>query len=222
MRWAVLAFGLVLAACQPVSPVDEALAPLLEKVETEQEALSHLPANASLKTRMAHVYVLDQAPRQFLNETQGADLPEDIKAKVLGRISTLMSELDRQNLALVLEHLPPEGWYLKSQHGIEVATTAFLVVQHSDLATWRRFVPVLEPLVAQGEVGGEAYGLMFDRLALAEGRPQSYGSQMACMDGQWRVQNLEAPDAVNQRRRDMGFTKTLEEYEAMFASQPCS
>lgn len=222
MKWVVAVLGFYLAACAPVSRVDEALAPLMQKVEVEQKALADLPPDAPLKTRFASLYVLDQAPRSFLTEVQGGDLPEDVRAKVLGRARSLMQDLDRQNLAMVLAYLPPEGWYLKSQHGIEVATTAFLVVQHADLATWRRFVPVLEPLVAKGEVGGEAYGLMYDRLALAEGRPQRYGSQMACIEGRWQVLNLEAPDAVDQRRRDMGFKQTLKEYEAMFASQPCS
>jgi len=222
MRYKVLALCLSLIACSPISPVDEALSPLVRTVEAEQAKLASLPDDAPLKTRFASIYVLDQTPRSFLSELRINSLPADIRDPALGRVRLLMEQIDRQNLALVLEHLPPEGWYLKSQQGIEVATTAFLVIQHSDIETWRRFVPVLEALVPLGEVDGASFGLMYDRLALAEGRPQRYGSQMACIQGKWQVQNLEAPDAVNQRRRDMGFAQTLEDYEAMFASQPCA
>ena len=221
MKLRVVIVSLCVMACSPPSPVDEALAPLVQKIEIEQEKLAALSIDAPLKTRFASVYVLDQAPRAFLSDPQINRLPAEVRDPALGQVSSLMGELDRQNLATVLEHLPPEGWYLKSKHGVEVATTAFLVVQHSDLETWRRFLPVLEGLVSSDEVDGPSYGLMYDRLALAEGRPQRYGSQMACIEGQWQAQNLEAPDAVDQRRRDLGFDTTLAEYEAMFASQPC-
>lgn len=95
------------------------------------------------------------------------------------------------------------------------------MVQHSNLETWQRFVPILEPLVAKGEVDGQSYGLMFDRLALAEQRPQRYGSQVTCVDGRWVAMYLEAPETVDERRRAMGFNETYAEYLSYFAATPC-
>ena len=80
--------------------------------------------------------------------------------------------------------------------------------------------PVLEPLVAQGEVEGQSYGLMYDRLAINEGRPQRYGTQMTCKDGRWVVDTLEDPERVEQWRREMKFPWTLAEYEARFRDYP--
>ncbi|WP_312137280.1 DUF6624 domain-containing protein [Brevundimonas sp.] len=210
-----------LGGCSAASEPDKVVAPLVHRIEQEQSKLDSLPADADLKTRFASVYVLDQYPRQFMGEILRSELSAEDMAKARGEASAIMAEQDAKNLQIVLEHLPPEGWYLRSRYGVEVATTAFLVVQHSNLETWRRFVPVLEPLVAAGEVDGQSYALMYDRLALAEMRPQRYGSQLACQDGEWVVLNLEAPEAVDNRRREMGFTESHADYVAGFKSMPC-
>lgn len=81
-------------------------------------------------------------------------------------------------------------------------------------------MPVLEPLVATGEIDGQSYAMMYDRLALSEGRPQRYGTQMTCVDSRWTVNTLEDPDTVEERRRAMGFPGTLEDYKAHFATFP--
>ena len=200
---------------------DTALAPLVQRIEQEQAKLDSLPPDTDLKTRFASVYVLDQYPRQFMGEIRRGVMSAEERARALGATGIIMAEQDAKNLQVVLDHLPPEGWYLRSRYGPEVATTAFLVVQHSNLETWRRFVPVLEPLVAAGEVDGQSYALMYDRLALAEMRPQRYGSQLACQNGEWLVLNLEAPEGVDERRREMGFTESHADYVSGFKSMAC-
>lgn len=221
MVWFLVVSLLCLGGCSMAPEPDRAIAPLVLRIEQEQAKLDSLPPDADLKTRFARVYVLDQYPRQFMGEVLRSELSAEDMAKARGEASAIMAEQDAKNLQIVLEHLPPEGWYLRSRYGGEVATTAFLVVQHSNLETWRRFVPVLEPLVAAGEVDGQSYGLMYDRLALAEKRPQRYGSQLACRNGEWVVLNLEAPEAVDDRRREMGFTESHADYVAGFKSMPC-
>lgn len=221
MVWFLVVSLLCLGGCSMAPEPDRAIAPLVLRIEQEQAKLDSLPPDADLKTRFASVYVLDQYPRQFMGEVLRSELSAEDMAKARGEASAIMAEQDAKNLQIVLEHLPPEGWYLRSRYGVEVATTAFLVVQHSNLETWRRFVPVLEPLVAAGEVDGQSYALMYDRLALAEMRPQRYGSQLACRNGEWVVLNLEAPQAVDDRRREMGFTESHADYVAGFKSMPC-
>ncbi|WP_406851444.1 DUF6624 domain-containing protein [Brevundimonas sp. BH3] len=221
MVWFLAVSLFFLGGCSAASEPDKVVAPLVHRIEQEQSKLDSLPADADLKTRFASVYVLDQYPRQFMGEILRSELSAEDMAKARGEASAIMAEQDAKNLQIVLEHLPPEGWYLRSRYGVEVATTAFLVVQHSNLETWRLFVPVLEPLVAAGEVDGQSYALMYDRLALAEMRPQRYGSQLACQDGEWVVLNLEAPEAVDNRRREMGFTEGHADYVAGFKSMPC-
>ncbi|MFA4900727.1 MAG: hypothetical protein WC563_14485 [Brevundimonas sp.] len=62
--------------------------------------------------------------------------------------------------------------------------------------------------------------MMYDRLAINEGRPQRYGTQMTCKEGRWVVDTLEDPQRVEQWRREMRFPWTLAEYEARFSDYP--
>ena len=220
MIWLAAVALLCLGGCaQPEATAT--VSPFIERMEQERSKLAELPADADLKTRFASVYVLDQHPRMRMGDIRKSSLSADEKSAAMAEARSFMAEQDPKNLQVVIDHLPPEGWYLRSRYGDEVATTAFLVIQHSNLETWQRFVPVLEPLVAQGEVSGPSYALMYDRLALAEQRPQRYGSQVACQDGRWVAMYLEAPETVDERRRAIGFTETFAEYQAQFASMPC-
>ena len=71
-------------------------------------------------------------------------------------------------------------------------------------------------------VDGSQYGLMYDRLAVHENRPQRYGTQMTCKAGKWVIdrENLEDPESADARRAAMGFRGTLAEYEALFDKYP--
>lgn len=221
MVWLFAVGLLCLGGCAEQSPSDQFIVPLVQKMDQERAKLESLPPDADLKTRFASVYVLDQAPRTAISDIMRSSMSVEDKAEARAALRPIMEDQDRKNLQIVLDHLPPEGWYLRSRYGDEVATTAFYVVQHSDVETWRRFVPVLEPLVAQGEVAGPAYALMYDRLALSEQRPQRYGSQVACENGRWVALYLEDPDNVDERRRAMSFPDTYAEYVAGFQAMPC-
>lgn len=221
MVWLFAVGLLCLGGCAEQSPSDQFIVPLVQKMDQERAKLESLPPDADLKTRFASVYVLDQAPRTAISDIMRSSMSVEDKAEARAALRPIMEDQDRKNLQIVLDHWPPEGWYLRSRYGDEVATTAFYVVQHSDVETWRRFVPVLEPLVAQGEVAGPAYALMYDRLALSEQRPQRYGSQVACENGRWVALYLEDPDNVDERRRAMGFPDTYAEYVAGFQAMPC-
>lgn len=220
MVWLAAVALLCLGGCAQPEVADTS-SPFIQRMEQERSRLADLPADADLKTRFASIYVLDQHPRMRMGDVMKSAMTADEKSTALAELRSFMFEQDPKNLQVVLDHLPPEGWYLRSRYGDEVATTAFLVIQHSNLETWQRFVPVLEPLVALGEVSGPSYALMYDRLALAEQRPQRYGSQVACQDGRWVAMYLEAPEAVDERRRAIGFTETFAEYQSQFASMPC-
>ncbi len=98
----------------------------------------------------------------------------------------------------------------------------YLVVQHSsDMEMRRTTLAETEPLVAKGLFSGEQYGLMYDRMALLDGRKQRFGSQMHCADGHFEPDPLEDPDKVDAWRQQYGFHQTLAEYQAGFAGRKC-
>lgn len=222
--------GLLMAAtvvgqAPALSPQALALiAPVREAMDAERKAQAALPPPANDAEKLERMGRMDQVGRRVLT---GVDLsvlpPEEIPAARKAMWSSI-EEADAENERALLAMVPPEGWFLKSRYGERAAKAAFHIVQHSDTPLWKRFVPVLEPLVAKGEVDGQSYGLMYDRLALAEGRPQRYGSQMTCKAGKWVVDTLEAPETVDERRKAMGYLVTLAEYEHHFqtAYPPCT
>lgn len=198
------------------------IAPVLNVLAEEQKRQAEAPPPRDDTERFLRMYRLDQMGRKAMQDIDLRSLsPEQVKAaeRVMW---TAQSAVDDANLNALLEMLPPEGWFYKSRYGEGPSQTAFLIIQHSDLAQWRRFVPVLEPLVATGEVDGQSFGLMYDRLAINENRPQRYGTQMTCKDGRWVIdlENLEDPANADKRRTEMGFPQTLAEYQANFATYP--
>ena len=179
-----------------LSPQARALiAPVAESIADEQARQAALPPPVDDRERLERMGRLDQVGRRVWNTIDLSGLPVGERQRADAAIGLSIQAVDR---------------------------AAFLIVQHGNLDLWQRFVPVLEPLVAIGEVRGESYGLMYDRLAINEGRPQRYGTQMTCKAGKWVIDhaNLEDPEHADERRAAMGFRWTLADYEALFADYP--
>lgn len=197
-----------------------AIAPVVDAIAAERTRQAALPPPADDRERLERMGALDQIGRMALNDVNVAGLPPEQVPLAWEGIGAVIGAVDKENLAALMTMMPEEGWFYRSVWGEQAASAAFHIIQHSDLELWRRFVPVLEPLVATGEVDGQSYAMMYDRLAINEGRPQRYGSQMVCRAGRWAIDTLEDPENVDERRRQMGMISTLAEYEAHFATMP--
>lgn len=220
-----LLLAAVLMVQEPSPPSAEArvlIAPVAEAIAAEDARQAALPPATSDRERLERMAVLDQVGRRALTPIDLGVLPKGERQAANRAMWEPLGAMDERLLKELLTMVPAEGWFRKSVYGERAAGAAFLIIQHSDLEQWRRFVPILEPLVAEGEVDGEAYGLMYDRLAINEGRPQRYGTQMTCKAGKFVIDwdNLEDPANAEERRRAMGFNWTLAEYEALFADHP--
>lgn len=133
---------------------------------------------------------------------------------VIGR----MIEVDRENTARIIELLGEVGWIDPERFGGEAARAAFLIVQHSgDSALMAAALPFVRAEVEAGRIPGGHYALMHDRLELALGRPQRFGSQLFSTEGNPTVlAPLEDPEGVDGRRAAMGL-EPLAEYLTVFA-----
>lgn len=212
-----------LPVSQPMTPEAQALiAPILEAIAAEQRRQALLPPPKDDRGRIIRLGRLDQVGRQMEAQLDLSELPESARALAYATLAREMDAVDRANQAALLAMVPPEGWFYRSRYGAEASDAAFLIVQHANPELWRRFAPVLEPLAQSGEIHGAMYALMYDRLALAEGRPQRYGSQMVCLEGRFVVAPLEDREGVDDRRAVLGMGP-LAHYEAQFAQRPpCS
>lgn len=192
-----------------------AVAQVEARIKQRQDDHARLGAAGSLQVELARRVELEQIGRRGLDEIDrlsGADRVQASRA-LFERISAL----DQQNTAYLKAHLPERGWFTAAQHGEEVSANAFLIAQHSgDAALMRRAVTALEPLVGSSPAEGRRYALLYDRLAVSEGREQRYGTQLSCRDGVLDVLPIEDAANVDRRRREAGFDESLADYGARF------
>lgn len=131
--------------------------------------------------------------------------------------------------------LTPEEW--KLQTAIDVANTkrlaqiidrfgwpglrfagaasqaAFLVLQHADLDLQRKYLPLLRDAVKRHDALGGHLALLEDRIRVAEGKPQLYGTQLGGEPLQFDP--IEDEANVDERRRAVGL-EPLSEFAKQF------
>lgn len=205
----------------PLSPEARALiAPVAAALEAERARQAALPPPADDAEKLLRLGAMDQAGRRVLTGVDLTVLPPEEIAAARRAMWAPIEAADADNLRALLAMVPPEGWFFRSRYGEKPANAAFHIIQHSDVAQWKRFVPVLEPLVVTGEIDGQSFGLMYDRLAINEGRPQRYGSQMTCAAGKWVPERLEDPARVDEWRAAMSFPQTFAQYLELWKTYP--
>jgi hypothetical protein len=118
---------------------------------------------------------------------------------------------DSINLRKVRMILDERGWLGPKDVGQRGASALFLVIQHSDLATQEKYLPLLEEAVHKGNAKGSELALLVDRIEMRNNRPQIYGSQVIFSNGVNTVYKIKDEANVNKRRAAMGM-EPLEKY----------
>jgi len=210
----------IVAAPADISPEARiAIAPVAAAIAKVRQAQAVLPPPKDDAEKLLRMVELEQAPRMAFNQIDPSKIPAADRNNALTAIWQQINSIDEANQQALLAMLPPEGWFMIDKYGKEASRAAFLIVQHANPELWRRFAPVLEPLAAKGEVAGGDFALMYDRLALSEGRKQRYGSQIKCEGGKWVPLPLEDPEGVDRRRATLGMAPQSE-YLAGSANRP--
>lgn len=113
---------------------------------------------------------------------------------------------DSLNQIKVTRVLDERGWLGPDVIGPTGNTTLFLVVQHADLETQLKYVPMIREAVKKGAAKGSHLALMEDRILLRSGKRQIYGSQVGSdpETGAHYLSPLEDPDHVDERRASVG------------------
>ncbi len=111
--------------------------------------------------------------------------------------------IDRKTTARMKQAVAEHGWPGKRIVGEDGAGAAWLLVQHADRdrAFQKQCLALMEPLVKTGEVDADDYAYLHDRLAVAEQRPQRYGTQFKDAN---EPEEIEDPAHVDERRAAVG------------------
>ncbi len=164
-------------------------------------------AQAKLNRPLAHlldsIFIEDQLYRQqgpMVEKQYGRD-SEEWKAMLQE-----MGRSDSTNINLVRDILDKHGWLGADSVGEIGNVTFFAVIQHADLATQQRYLPMMRAAVAKGNADGGDLAYVEDRMSLDEGRRQVYASQIGFDKdtGNYYVLPLEDPDHVDERREKVG------------------
>lgn len=135
---------------------------------------------------------LDQAARGTF-----AGAPED-KARIIA--------MDDANTAWLRTVVDRVGWPGCALVGADGAHAAWLIAQHADRhpAFQRRCLKLLERAVACDEASPADLAHLTDRVLLARGEPQLYGTQVSVGAEGFVAARLRDPETVDARRATMG------------------
>jgi hypothetical protein len=127
-----------------------------------------------------------------------------------------MARVDAENLPWLRQMIVDYGWPTRSMVGERASHAAWLLVQHADRdPVFQRRCLALLTAAEDGEVSPRDVAYLTDRVLLAEGQPQEYGTQVVGRNGRWVPRELRAPETVDERRASMGL-EPLVEYLSLF------
>ena len=118
-----------------------------------------------------------------------------------------LDEVEGANAARLSAWMTACGWPRRSVEGAQAARGAWLVAQGraEDLPFQRQVVHQLELAVLDGEAAAMHLAAASDRLAVREGRPQRYGTQLRQVDAcTWDYYLLDDRARVEARRKRLG------------------
>jgi hypothetical protein len=118
----------------------------------------------------------------------------------------LINYVDKINQNKVKTILDKYGWLGPEIIGKQGNATLFLVIQHSDLATQIKYLPMMQDAVKNHIASPSSLALLEDRINLGNGKRQIYGSQIGTNPETKLnyVLPLEDPDNVDKRRAEVG------------------
>jgi hypothetical protein len=153
---------------------------------------------------------MDQEARTFLlaYESQGPESDEAQNAR--------LQEVDAANLRRLKQIIHQDGFPTATMVGYNGVAAAWLLVQHADTdpAFQTKLLPVVARRAQAGELSLQQYAMLFDRVRLAQGKEQRYGTQYTGLAEAMTRRPTEDEAHLDSRRRAMGLVP-IAEYECM-------
>jgi hypothetical protein len=134
-------------------------------------------------------------------------LPDDLGAE--------WHRIDTANTEWLNDLVDTRGWPGHSLVGEDGAQAAWLLAQHADQRRdlQRKFLDLLRAAVADGEAEPHHLAYLEDRVRVADGRPQLYGTQFTAIGKDLAPSPIEDADHLDERRAAAGLPP-FAEYEA--------
>jgi hypothetical protein len=201
-------------ASAPASTTPSAAGATASAAATDVAEATHEPAgeiDPVLRDELLAMMVEDQAVRTGIAPPGDDRTPDELFAA--------MADTDARHRLRMEEILDEHGWPGWSLVGEEAATAAWVLIQHADvdLDLQRRGLAMLAAAVAADDASAGDLAYLTDRVRVAEGLPQVYGTQLQVnAEGEIEPRTpIENPSTLDDRRLDAGLA-TWDEYVEEF------
>lgn len=210
----------VLLALAGVSSADDApKLPPVKEPDLRFELLRRAKADQDARTAIAK-WMKEFGNRGAVDE---ATLDATRKAEYKKLADTVL-RTDKENTDRLGKIVERYGWPSHTLVGKDGARAAWLLVQHADLSP--RFQRKCLDLMVQlpsDEISQKDVAYLTDRVLLAEGKKQVYGTQLTWVDGKWKPRPMEDEANVDKRRAGVGLPPLAEyirDLEAHYGGGP--
>jgi hypothetical protein len=174
--------------------------------ENKEKAEANL--NKPLVAELDSIFEDDQKYRLMIDDYQQRYSND---AKETQDLWQTIHEKDSVNLLKVEAILLQYGWLGADVLGEQGSSTLWLVIQHADLKTQEKYLPMMKEAVKNRKARAADLALLVDRIEMRNGRPQIYGSQITTKDGKAVIYQIVDEINVNKRRAEVGL-QPLEDY----------
>ncbi|HYG37360.1 MAG TPA: DUF6624 domain-containing protein [Cytophagales bacterium] len=161
--------------------------------------------NPELQMELIRMYVDDQAARGNLMEDIIQKYSLD-KTEVSNEDGVTVDAKNRQRLKVIFNEF---GFPTRSMVGKDAMHGVFLMIQHSDGdKDWQKAqLRNIEQAVKNGDLDGQSYAYLYDRININAGQKQRYGTQFSNVDPLNNIVELadtEEIGSLDQRRMEIG------------------
>ncbi|HVU98061.1 MAG TPA: DUF6624 domain-containing protein [Puia sp.] len=166
-----------------------------------------------MDTLRAQLEIVFKADQQYRLPLEGMAKKYGWNSHQVDSLYEGMSIRDSIDLGIVTHILDTYGWIGTDSIGPSGSTTLWVVIQHADPDVQKKYLPMMRTAVAQGRAHANELAYLEDRVALEEGRKQTYGTQFQLnkKTNKYIIAPIEDEPNVDRRRAAIGL-EPLEDY----------
>lgn len=127
--------------------------------------------------------------------------------------------LDEANQKIIVDFIDHYGYPNQYQIGIKGMMAVNLVIQHSPLNMQEKYYWYMAEAYKKGNVSGETFALLEDRINARNNRKQFYGTQLVMYKNKYTPYPLANIDSLYIYRKRMNLPWTMEYYLKTFKSE---
>jgi hypothetical protein len=200
--------GLAIAGVSKAT--DEPKAPPVKEPELRAELLRRMKADQDVRGAIAKW--MTQFGNGDIADEAAFEASLDAKRKAeFKQFAETMKRVDTENTARLGEIVERHGWPTFTLVGKGGAKAAWILVQHADLSPkFQRKCLDLMAKAPRDEIFPDDFAYLTDRVLLAEGKMQVYGTQFTMANGKCKPRPLEDEANVDKRRREVGLPPLAE------------